>query len=166
MLAAALKAEVTVYIDSHAGEVDENGHRLVVRNGYHHQREVLTAAGAVAVRAPRVNDKRVDPDAGEPQRFSSAILPAWARKSPQMSEVLPLYLHGLSTRDFGPVLEQFLGSGAGLSATTITRLTAQWQDEAKAFSGNATCRVPTTCTCGLTASSSRSASSRRSSACW
>ena len=51
-----------------------------------------------------------------------------------MTEVLPLlYLHGLSTGDFGPALEQFLGSGAGLSATTITRLTAQWQDEAKAF---------------------------------
>ncbi len=51
-----------------------------------------------------------------------------------MSEVLPLlYLHGLSTSDFGPALEQFLGSGAGLSATTITRLTAQWQDEARTF---------------------------------
>src|SRR6478672_4232784 len=51
-----------------------------------------------------------------------------------MTEVLPLlYLRGLSTSDFGPALEQFLGSSAGLSATTITRLTAQWQDEAKAF---------------------------------
>ena len=134
MLAAALAAEVAAYIDAHAGEVDENGHRLVVRNGYHHEREVLTAAGAVSVTAPRVNDKRIDADTAERQRFSSAILPAWARKSPQMTEVLPLlYLHGLSTSDFGPALEQFLGSSAGLSATTITRLTAQWQDEAKAF---------------------------------
>ncbi|MDZ4293867.1 MAG: IS256 family transposase [Hydrogenophaga sp.] len=134
MLAAALKAEVAAYIDAHAGEVDENGHRLVVRNGYHRERDVLTVAGAVSVTAPRVNDRRVDPDSGERQRFSSAILPAWARKSPQVSEVLPLlYLHGLSTSDFGAALEQFLGSGAGLSATTITRLTAQWQDEAKAF---------------------------------
>lgn len=58
------------------------------------------------------------------------------RKSPQMNEVLPLlYLHGLSTSDFGPALEQFLGSGAGLSAASITRLTTQWQDEAKAFHG-------------------------------
>jgi len=88
----------------------------------------------VAVTAPRVNDRRVDPDTGERKRFSSAILPAWARKSPQISKVLPLlYLHGLSSSDFGPALEQFLGSGAGLSATTITRLTAQWQDEAAAF---------------------------------
>lgn len=136
MLAAALAAEVAAYIDAHAGEVDEHGHRLVVRNGYHDEREVLTAAGAVSVTAPRVNDKRVDADTGERQRFSSAILPAWARKSPQMTEVLPLlYLHGLSTSDFGPALEQFLGSGAGLSATTITRLTSQWQDEARAFGG-------------------------------
>ncbi|BBY56073.1 IS256 family transposase [Mycolicibacillus koreensis] len=134
MLAAALQAEVAAYVAQFADQLDEAGHRLVVRNGYHHGREVLTAAGAVEVKAPRVNDRRVDPDTGQRKRFSSAILPAWARKSPQMSEVLPLlYLHGLSTSDFGPALERFLGSGAGLSATTITRLTAQWQDEAKAF---------------------------------
>src|SRR6201998_1198853 len=134
MLAAALQAEVAAYIDPHLGEVDENGYRLVVRNGYHGEREVLTAAGAVSVKAPRVNDKRIDPDTGERRRFSSAILPAWARKSPQMAEVLPLlYLHGLSSGDFGPALQQFLGSGAGLSASTITRLRAQWQDEAAAF---------------------------------
>jgi putative transposase len=64
MLAAALQAEVAAYIDAHAGEVDENGYRLVVRNGYHSEREVLTAAGAVPVRAPRVHDQRVDPDSG------------------------------------------------------------------------------------------------------
>lgn len=134
MLAAALQAEVADYITRHAGEVDENGHRLVVRNGYHAEREVVTSAGAVEVKAPRVNDKRVDPDTGERRRFSSAILPAWARKSSQVSEVLPLlYLHGLSTSDFGPALEQFLGTGAGLSPASITRLTAQWQDEAAVF---------------------------------
>ena len=134
MLAAALQAEVAAYIEQFVDQRDEDGRRLVVRNGYHQAREVLTAAGAVEVKAPRVNDRRVDPDTGERQRFSSAILPAWARKSPQMSEVLPLlYLHGLSTSDFGPALEHFLGSGAGLSATTITRLTAQWQDEARTF---------------------------------
>ena len=95
---------------------------------------MLTAAGAVEVTAPRVNDKRLDPDTGERQRFSSAILPAWARKSPQMSEVLPLlYLHGLSTSDFGPALEQFLGSGAGLVGHDDHPADRQWQDEAKAF---------------------------------
>ncbi|MCV7186859.1 transposase, partial [Mycolicibacterium thermoresistibile] len=85
MLAAALQAEVAAYVAQYADQLDENGHRLVVRNGYHQPREVLTAAGAVQVKAPRVNDKRVDPDTGERKRFSSAILPAWARKSPQMS---------------------------------------------------------------------------------
>ena len=134
MLAAALQAEVAAYIDQFADQVNENGHRLVVRNGYHTERDVLTAAGAVTVKVPRVNDKRIDPDTGERQRFSSSILPAWVRKSPQMNEVLPLlYLHGLSTSDFGPALEQFLGSGAGLSPASITRLTTQWQDEAKTF---------------------------------
>jgi len=134
MLAAALQAEVAAYVEGFTDLVDENGYRLVVRNGYHGEREVLTGAGAVTVRAPRVNDKRVDPETGERQRFSSAILPAWARKSPQMAEVLPLlYLHGLSSGDFAPALEQFLGTGAGLSASAITRLTGQWQDEAKSF---------------------------------
>ena len=134
MLAAALLAEVAAYVEAHRGEVDEGGHRLVVRNGFHEPREVATAAGAVAVRQPRVNDKRVDEATGERRRFSSAILPAWARKSPSVAEVLPLlYLHGLSTGDFVPALEQFLGSSAGLSAATVTRLTTQWQDEAAAF---------------------------------
>ena len=97
-------------------------------------REVLTSAGAVAVRAPRVNDKRVEEATGERRRFASAILPAWCRKSPKITEVLPLlYLHGLSSKDFGPALEGFLGTGAGLSAPTITRLTTGWQDEARAF---------------------------------
>jgi transposase-like protein len=135
MLAAALQAEVAAYVEQFAEQRDENGHCLVVRNGYHQPRELLTAAGAVEVKAPRVNDRRVDPNSVERQRFSSAILPARARKSPQMSEVLPLlYLHGLSTSDFTPALEQFLGSGAGLLATTITRWTAQRQDEARTFS--------------------------------
>ena len=133
MLAAALEAEVAAYA-GHAGELDEQGRRLVVRNGHARPRQVLTSAGAVQVAAPRVNDKRVDQATGQRQRFASAILPAWCRKSPQISEVLPLlYLHGLSSQDFVPALQQFLGSSAGLSAPVITRLTAQWQDEARAF---------------------------------
>ena len=134
MLAAALQAEVAAYITGHADQVDEHGRRLVVRNGHHAAREVTTAAGAVPVRAPRVNDRRLDDATGARRRFSSAILPAWSRKSPRVAEVLPLlYLHGLSTSDFVPALEQFLGSGAGLSAATVNRLTAQWRDEATAF---------------------------------
>jgi putative transposase len=134
MLAAALQAEVAAHIDAHRDQVDEAGHRLVVRNGYHDPREVATSAGAVPVRQPRVNDKRIDEDTGERRRFSSAILPAWARKSPGVAEVLPLlYLHGMSSGDFVPALEQFLGAAAGLSAATVIRLTSQWQDDATAF---------------------------------
>jgi len=134
MLAAALQAEVAAYVEAHRGVIDDEGRRLVVRNGYHAEREVATAAGAVPVRQPRVNDKRIDGASGQRARFSSAILPAWARKSPQIAEVLPLlYLHGLSSGDFTAALEQFFGSAAGLSAATVTRLTAQWQDEAAAF---------------------------------
>jgi putative transposase len=134
MLAAALEAEVNAYIAELADQRDENGRRLVVRNGYHQPRKVTTAAGTVEVKAPRVNDKRVDAATGERKRFSSAILPPWCRKSPKISEVLPLlYLHGLSSGDFVPALEQFLGSSAGLSPATVTRLTQQWQADHAAF---------------------------------
>lgn len=134
MLAEALQAEVDAYIAQFVGERDEHGHRLVVRNGHHEPREVLTSAGAVEVTAPRVNDKRTDPDTGERQRFSSAILPPWARKTPKVTEVLPLlYLHGLSSGDFVPALGQFLGSTKGLSAAVITKLTEQWKTEQRAY---------------------------------
>jgi putative transposase len=130
MLAAALEDEVAAYIAAFAGERDERGHRLVVRNGHARPRQVTTAAGAVEVQAPRVDDRRADPVTGERARFRSSILPPWCRKSPKITEVLPLlYLHGLSSNDFVPALEQFLGSGAGLSASAITRLTEAWQEE-------------------------------------
>jgi transposase-like protein len=134
MLAEALQAEVDDYIARFSAERDENGRRLVVRNGTHQPREVLTSAGAVRVTAPRVNDRRVDPDTGERRRFSSAILPPWCRKTPKVTEVLPLhYLHGLSRGDFVPALGQFLGSSAGLSAWVITKLTETWKAEQRAF---------------------------------
>ena len=134
MLAAALEAEVDAYIAGLVDERDEDGRRLVVRNGHAVEREVVTGAGALAVRAPRVNDRRVDPDSGERARFRSSFLAPWARRSPKVSEVLPLmYLHGMSTGDFAPALAEFFGTGAGLSPSVITRLTTQWQGEAKAF---------------------------------
>src|SRR5215203_2373144 len=81
MLAEALQAEVDAYIAAFAAERDENGRRLVVRNGSRQPREVLTSAGAVEVIAPRVNDRRTDAETGERARFSSAILPPWCRKT-------------------------------------------------------------------------------------
>jgi transposase-like protein len=134
MLAAALELEVEDYLSALRGEVDATGRRLVVRNGHARPRMIVTAAGALPIRAPRVNDKRVDADSGERQRFRSAIVAPWCRKSPKVSEVLPLmYLHGMSTGDFAPALAEFFGSAAGLSASVITKLTTQWQDEHRTF---------------------------------
>jgi transposase-like protein len=133
MLAAALEIEADDYIARLAGELDERGRRLVVRNGHAEPRTISAAAGRIEVTAPRINDKRVD-ETGERCRFRSAILPPWARKSPKVAEVLPLmYLHGMSSGDFAPALAGFFGSSAGLSASVITRLTTQWQVEQRAF---------------------------------
>lgn len=134
MLAAALEAEVDAYVEAHADECDEDGRRLVVRNGHAEPRSITTGAGPIEIEAPRVNDKRVDEETGERLRFRSSIVPPWCRKSPKVAEVLPLmYLHGMSTGDFVPALEEFFGSSAGLSSSVITRLTKQWQAERDAF---------------------------------
>ena len=133
MLAAALEAEADAYTAALVDEVDERGHRLVVRNGHARPRVVATGAGPIEVAAPRVNDKRVDGE-GERYRFRSEILAPWCRKSPKVSEVLPLmYLHGMSSGDFAPALGEFFGSEAGLSASVITRLTKSYQDDREAF---------------------------------
>lgn len=128
MLVTALEAEVADYVARHLGQVDEQGYRLVVRNGKAQERTLVTGAGALKVRAPRVHDKR------EGHRFSSSILPRYARRSPKVADVLPvLYLRGLSTGNFAPALEEFFGSDAGLSASSITRLIETWSDEYRAF---------------------------------
>jgi putative transposase len=129
MIAAALRAEADEYVERFSDELDEDGHRVVVRNGRARERKVTIGSGTIPVRSPRVNDKRVDEDSGERQRFSSRILPAYARRSPKVGEVIPiLYLRGLSTGDFRPALEGLLGEdAAGLSATTVSRLCKEWE---------------------------------------
>jgi putative transposase len=98
MLAAALEAEADAYIAELVGETDERGWRLVTRNGHARPRTITTGSGPIRIEAPPVNDRRVDPDAGDRRRFRSSIVPPWCRKSPRVAEVLPLlYLHGLST---------------------------------------------------------------------
>ena len=135
MIAAALKAEADEYVASFVDELDEDGKRLVVRNGRARERRVTVGSGTVAIRAPRVNDKRIDAETGERKRFSSKILPAYARRSPKVTDVLPvLYLRGLSTGDFRPALEQLLGEdAAGLSPSTISRLCKDWEAEHERF---------------------------------
>jgi putative transposase len=135
MIALALEAEVEEYVAAFADELDEAGRRLVVRNGRGRERRVTVGAGTLPIRAPRVNDKRVDEQTGERVRFSSQILPRYARRSPKVTDVLPvLYLRGLSTGDFAPALRDLLGEDAsGLSASSIQRLTEAWRQEHVAF---------------------------------
>lgn len=130
MLQQALEAEVEDYIARHRDAREEDGRAQVVRNGKAATRQLVTGSGTLAVRAPRVNDRRVDA-AGERQRFTSEILPSYMRRAPKVTEVLPiLYLRGLSTGDFKAALPVLLGKEAtGLSPTTITRLTATWEAE-------------------------------------
>lgn len=134
MIAEALLAEVEEFIQRHAGERDEQGRRLVVRNGQAKARNITVGSGTVEIRAPRVEVRKegCDRDIGP---FSSKILPRYARRSPAVDDVLPvLYLRGLSTGDFQPALESLLGEKAqGLSATTITRLRSGWEEEYRAF---------------------------------
>jgi putative transposase len=134
MLASALQAEVQAYLEAAEADRDEEGRALAVRNGYAKSRKVVCGAGSIEVKAPRVNDRRVDETTGERRRFRSSILPPYMRRSAKVSEVLPLlYLHGLSSGDFAPALEEFFGAGAGLSPATIVRLTEQWRGEREAF---------------------------------
>ena len=133
-LMAALQVEVAQYVDADQEARDARGRRLVVRHGQAEARQVTCGAGTVEVRAPRVNDKRVDAT-GQCERFTSRILPPSMRRSPKVAEVLPiLYLRGLSTGDFREALPVLLGDdAAGLSATNIARLPAVWEDEYRQF---------------------------------
>jgi putative transposase len=132
MIGVALEAERRAWLDAHADVTDATGKRLVVGNGYLPERTITTGAGQVEVKAPRVADKRAK---DERERFSSSILPRYMRKSPKVTEVLPvLYLRGLSTGDFAPALAGFFGSDAGLSASTVNRLTEAWQAEHQRWS--------------------------------
>jgi putative transposase len=130
MLQQVLEAEVEDYITRHRAVRDQRGRAQVVRNGKAPARQLVTGSGTLEVRAPRVNDRRVDAN-GQRQRYTSEILPSYMRRAPKVTEVLPiLYLRGLSTGDFQAALPVLLGEdAAGLSPTTITRLTASWEGE-------------------------------------
>lgn len=128
LLAQAIQAEVAAYLDGHAHLLDEAGRRQVVRNGTLPQRTILTGIGPVDVKQPRIQDRR---PADQREKFRSAILPPYLRKTKSIEELIPwLYLKGVSTGDFSEALAAILGPDApGLSATTVTRLKAVWQQE-------------------------------------
>jgi transposase-like protein len=125
LLHQALQLEVEEYIQQNTGDLDESGHRLVVRNGVSKARAVTLGSGTIEVKAPRVDDRR------DGEKFLSAILPPYLRKSPKVESLLPvLYLKGLSTNDFKSALESFLGEGTmGLSPASIVKLKKIWESE-------------------------------------
>lgn len=129
MLQAALEAEVQCFLEEHAARVDDQGRRLVVRNGHLPSREIVTGAGPLDVQQPRVRDKSPDPE--QRVRFSSAILPPYLRKSKSVEELIPwLYLKGISTSDFSEALQALVGpEAAGLSANVVVRLKERWSQE-------------------------------------
>ena len=129
MLQAAIEREVADYIDQHVAEMDADGHRLVVRNGFHPARSIQTGAGSIEVRQPRVKDKRIDEN-GQRQRFTSKILPPYLRKTKAIEELVPwLYLKGISTGGFSDALTALGHDGSGLSATSVVRMKEAWQGE-------------------------------------
>jgi putative transposase len=133
MLAQAIEAEVAAWIDDHAHLKDQAGRQQVVRNGHLPERTIQTGLGPVGVRQPRARDRRpVD----ERESFTSAILPPYLRRTKSLEELIPwLYLKGISTGDFAEALQAILGPDApNLSATTVTRLKAVWEQEHRAWS--------------------------------
>ena len=135
MLLQAVETEAAAYIDAHHDEIDEHGRRLVVRNGQANERTLVSGVGTLKVRAPRVNDRRVDEE-GNKFRFTSQILPPYLRRTKSVEELIPwLYLKGISTGDFSDALKALLGPAApGLSATTVVRLKQVWREEYETWS--------------------------------
>lgn len=128
LLAEAIEAEVAEWIHQRLDRQDEHGHRQVVRNGYKPLRKIETGIGPVEVEQPRVHDRRPK---GEREKFTSAILPPYLRKTKSLEDLIPwLYLKGVSTGDFSEALTALLGPEAkGLSASTVTRLKSVWEEE-------------------------------------
>ena len=129
LLSQAVEAEVAALLNRHADQLTDDGRQRLVRHGHLPEREIVTGIGPVAVRCPRVRD-RVG-DGSERIRFSSAILPPYARRSKSLEVLIPiLYLKGVSTGDFEEALLALLGKDVGgLSASTIGRLKDAWSDE-------------------------------------
>jgi putative transposase len=129
LLAQAVEAEVAAFLSGQADKLTNDGRQRIVRHGHLPEREIITGIGPVAVRCPRVRDRGVD--GGERIRFSSAILPPYARRSKSLEVLIPiLYLKGVSTGDFEEALLALLGKDAGgLSASTISRLKEAWSEE-------------------------------------
>jgi transposase-like protein len=126
MLEEALLAEVSEYIQRHKTEVDDNGKRIVVRNGFSKPRKIQTTSGLIEVESPRVNDK------SKKRSFVSKLLPPYLRRSPKVESLIPaLYLSGVSTGKFDEIFKEYFDKG--LSPATVAKLKRKWEEEFKAF---------------------------------
>jgi putative transposase len=134
MLIQAVEAEAAEWIDEHAHVTDDQGRRQVVRNGHADSRKIVTGVGELEIAMPRVHDRR--PASGGRERFTSKILPPYLRKAKSIHELIPwLYLKGISTGDFNEALAALVGPDCpGLSASTVTRLLQQWQEDYRGWS--------------------------------
>jgi putative transposase len=143
MLAAALRAETDAFVAQHAEEILPDGRQRVVRHSYGSERSILTGIGALDVQHPKVRDRATDGPAEKKIRFTSAVLPEWARRSRSLDALLPvLYLRGISLgvraflRTGGSHALTPGGAGRDLgerrpnrSPGVISRLTGEWQQE-------------------------------------
>jgi len=130
LLQVAIDREVAEYIQMHSQELDEQGHRLVVRNGHLPARELQTPIGPIQVQQPRVDDRRRDASGERKFRFTSGILPRYLRKSKSIEELVPwLYLKGISSSDFPQALVALGLDGSGLSASSVIRMKELWRGE-------------------------------------
>ena len=130
MLQLALENEVEEFVQKQSTLRDENGRKIVSKNGYMPQRDIVTRMGPLTVKQPRVDDRNLNEYCNS-GRFISNILPRYLRRIPSIDNLIPaLYLKGITTNDFGTALSTILGKGAkGLSATNIGRLKEIWQKD-------------------------------------
>jgi transposase-like protein len=134
LLRKALDVEVNLFVERYQYMIDDEMRRQVTRNGYHDARKIVSGAGEVEVKVPRVDDRVLATQ--HEKRFESRIVPRYLRRTKNLEELLPvLYLKGISTGDFQEALEKILGKEVvGLSAQTIVRLKQVWKEEYEQWS--------------------------------
>ena len=122
MLQLAMENEVDEFVQKHSDLTDEQGKKIVVKNGSMPKRDIVTGIGSLTIKQPRVDDRKLD-RYSDSRRFTSNILPRYMRRIPSVDNLLPvLYLKGISTNDFTTAMSSILGENvSGLSSANIVR---------------------------------------------